>query len=256
MDNTGSQKTRRDYLAQGKDRIIVAVDVESAALAADLVTTLKDEVGAFKIGLELLLSAGPDIMNIVRKAGATRVFCDAKLHDIPNTVASAVKSVCAFSPWLITIHTPGGSEMMKAARAAADQASSALGLERPKLLGVTVLTSIDQNTLSTELGVGEVLSSQVVNLAKLAVASGMDGVIASPQEIELIRKSVPTDFLIITPGVRPAGADIGDQKRVMTPDDAVKRGADYLVIGRPITRADDPVAAARAIASEIDSVLR
>jgi orotidine-5'-phosphate decarboxylase len=240
-------------LSNGKEKIIVAVDVDTVDGAIEMVSKLKGEVGAFKIGLELLNLVGPEITNIVKEAGADRVFYDAKLHDIPNTVAGSVRTAAKWNPWLITIHTSGGSAMMKAARDAAEEASGKLGIERPKLMGVTVLTSIDQETLTKELHVNEALSDQVVNLAKLAAQSGMDGVIASPLEIELIRKAVPKDYLIVTPGVRPAGADVGDQKRVMTPGEAVKRGANYLVIGRPITRAEDPVAAARAIAEEIDA---
>jgi orotidine-5'-phosphate decarboxylase len=241
-------------LAKGKDKIILPVDVDNMESAVKLVSSLKDEVGVFKLGLELFNTLGLEMFETARAVGAKKIFYDAKFHDIPNTVAGAVRAATRFAPWLITIHTTGGSAMMHAAREAAEEAAAKYGVERPKLMGVTILTSIDQQILANELRVAGELAEQVVHLAKLSVSSGMDGVIASPHEIELIRAVVPKDFLIITPGVRPAGADVGDQKRVMTPGEAVKKGADYLVIGRPIIKAPDPVAAARAIAKEIESV--
>jgi orotidine-5'-phosphate decarboxylase len=153
--------------------------------------------------------------------------------------------------WMFNVHCSGGFAMMKAARDAAEEVSQRAGVERPKVVGVTVLTSIDQPTLNGDLRVPGSVAEQVVHLAKLAHEAGLDGVVASPHEIELIREACGPDFMIVTPGVRPAGGELGDQKRVMTPGEAVRRGADYLVIGRPITRAEDPAAAARAIAGEL-----
>lgn len=234
-----------------KERIIVALDVDSESKAIDLVKQLSGEVGVFKVGLELFNVTGPSIFESLKAAGADKIFYDAKLHDIPNTVASATRAAVKNNVWMLNFHCSGGSAMMKAAVDAAKTEAEKLGIEPPKLIGVTILTSIDSMALTDELRVASGVVDQVVHFAKLAKSAGMDGVVASPQEIKYIREAVGPDFLIVTPGVRPAGADIGDQKRVMTPGDAAKAGADYLVIGRPITRAEDPVSAARAIAAEI-----
>jgi orotidine-5'-phosphate decarboxylase len=234
-----------------KEKIIVALDVDSENQAVELVKKLSGEVGAFKVGLELFNSAGPAIFESLKKAGAEKIFYDAKMHDIPNTVASAMRAVMKHNLWMINMHCTGGSEMMKAGVEAVQKTATELGIEPPKLIGVTVLTSIDTMMLMDELRVSSGLVRYVVHLAKLAKSSGLDGVVASPMEIEYIREACGADFLIVTPGVRPAGAEVGDQKRVMTPAEAAAAGANYLVIGRPITRADDPIAAARSIASEI-----
>jgi len=236
-----------------KDKIIVALDVDSEEKALELVRELAGEVGAFKAGLELLNVAGPQIFGKLKDAGADRVFYDAKFHDIPNTVAGAVRAAVRQGVWMVNVHASGGSAMMKAAVEAAQDEASKLGIEPPKLIAVTVLTSIDTMTLTDELRIASGLVSQVVHLAKLAKSSGMDGVVASPNEAQYIREAVGPDFLIVTPGVRPAGADIADQKRVTTPAKAIAAGANYLVIGRPITRAENPVEAARAIAAEIET---
>lgn len=235
----------------GKEKIIIPLDVDTPEKAVKLVGELKDEVGAFKVGLELVNSAGLGIFDTIRAAGATRIFYDCKFHDIPNTVAGASRAAAGMNVWLFNVHCSGGFAMMKAARDAAVEVSQKTGTPPPLVIGVTILTSIDQPTLNNELSVPGTVADQVVHLAKLAREAGMDGVVASPHEIELIRSACGPDFLIITPGVRPAASDIGDQKRVMTPTEAVSRGADYLVIGRPITKAEDPKAAARAIAAEI-----
>lgn len=234
-----------------KDKIILPLDVDTADKAASLVELLKDDVGVFKVGLELVNSAGTTIFDRIKEAGAKKIFYDCKFHDIPNTVAGASRAAVRMGVWLINVHCTGGLAMMKAAKDAALETAAKLGIEAPKVAGVTVLTSIDQNALNNELKVQGAVSDYVVSLAKLAKEAGLDGVVASPHEIELIRAACGPDFLIITPGVRPAGADIGDQKRVMTPKEAIDKGADYLVIGRPITKAEDPRAAARAIAAEI-----
>lgn len=235
----------------GKEKIILPLDVDSAEKAVELVGLLKDEVGAFKVGLELVNAAGFGVFDAIIAAGANRIFYDCKFHDIPNTVAGAARGATKLGVWLFNVHCSGGSEMMRAAKQASVETASELGIEPPKVIGVTVLTSIDQRTLNDELGVPGQVADHVVRLALLAKDSGLDGVVASPHEIEPIRTVCGPDFIIITPGVRPAGADVGDQKRVMTPCEAVERGADYLVIGRPIIKADDPVRAAREIAREL-----
>jgi orotidine-5'-phosphate decarboxylase len=234
-----------------KDKIIVALDVDNEKDAQDLVHKLKDEVGAFKVGLELFNSTGPDIFLRLGQAGADRIFYDCKFHDIPNTVAGASRAAARMAVWMFNIHTTGGSDMMKAATEAARSTAKQLGIAPPLLIGVTLLTSIDEAILRDELAVSSDVKSHVAHLAILAKDAGLDGVVASPHEIGAIRDACGEHFLIITPGVRPAGADIGDQKRVMTPGEAIRKGADYVVIGRPITKADDPAAAARNIAGEI-----
>ena len=232
-----------------KNKIILPLDVDTTAKATELVKLLKDDVGAFKVGLELVNSAGLGIFEQVREAGAGRIFYDCKFHDIPNTVAGASRAVVRLGVWMFNVHCAGGFAMMKAAKDAAVEESAKLGTPCPLVIGVTVLTSIDQAVLNDEMRVPGAVADHVIHLAKLAREAGLDGVVASPHEIEPIRSACGPDFLIITPGVRPAGADIGDQKRVMTPSEAVRKGADYLVIGRPITKAEDPRAAARSIAA-------
>ena len=238
-----------------KERIIVAIDVETSAEAAQLVSALKEEVGVFKIGLELLTSEGPGALDILRNAGAEKIFYDVKLHDIPNTVAGAMRGIAKSGAWCVTVHTSGGFAMLKAAVSTAKQGK--VNGSRPLVLGVTVLTSISQDALNSELNVEGEITRQVVRLAQLAQKAGCDGVIASPLEISAIREAISNpEFLIVTPGVRPAGSAPGDQARVMTPGDAIRAGASYLVIGRPITQAADPVSAARSIAEEIADALR
>lgn len=234
-----------------KEKIIIPLDVDTPKKAVELVEMLKDEVGAFKVGLELVNSAGLGIFDKIRAAGAEKIFYDCKFHDIPNTVAGASRAAAGMDLWLFNVHCSGGFAMMKAAKDAAVEVAEKNGITPPLVIGVTILTSIDQDTLNNELRIPGTVACQVVHLAKLAKEAGLDGVVASPHEIEVIREACGPDFLIITPGVRPAGGELGDQKRVMTPAEAVSKGADYLVIGRPITKADDPKAAARAIAAEI-----
>jgi orotidine-5'-phosphate decarboxylase len=238
---------------QAKDRIIVALDVDSADRAISLVERLRDEVGVFKVGLELLMAAGPPVVRRIQAAGATKVFLDAKLHDIPNTVQGAMRGIVELGVWCVTLHTTGGAAMLRAAAETAKTESATTQVARPLLLGVTVLTSLPAQALQDELGVDREMSDHVGFLAKLAHRSCCDGVIASPMEIETVRRAVPDPkFMIITPGVRPIGSSAGDQVRVLTPAEAVRRGADYLVIGRPIVAASDPVDAARRIAAEIE----
>lgn len=234
-----------------KEKIIVALDVDTAEKAEELVRQLKDEVGAFKVGLELFNSSGPGIFELLRSAGARRLFYDAKFHDIPNTVGRASRAAVGFGVWMINVHCLGGSAMMRSAADSARDEAEKMGVGRPLVIGVTVLTSMDQAAVESELRVGKPVAEYVRHLAVLAKNSGLDGVVASPHEIGIIRDACGSEFLIVTPGVRPASADLGDQKRVMTPGDAVRQGADYLVIGRPITQATNPVEAARTIVRSI-----
>jgi len=229
------------------DRVILALDVPDAESADRLVTQVGEKLQFVKIGLQLFIAEGPDIIRRMKGHGL-RVFLDLKLHDIPNTVRSAVGSAARQGVDLLTIHLAGGPEMIKAA---AEEAS--LHPQQPLILGVTVLTSTDTATLKT-LGIHQEPADRVSMLAKMAGDCGLSGVIASPQEIVRLRKENGSQLTIITPGVRPAGADIGDQKRIATPSQAIRDGANYLVIGRPISAAPDPAQAFDAIVEEISSV--
>ncbi|MBR4748222.1 MAG: orotidine-5'-phosphate decarboxylase [Abditibacteriota bacterium] len=234
-----------------KNKIIIPLDVNTTEQAVRLVTELKDHVGAFKIGLEVLNNCGFGIFDAVKEAGADKIFYDCKFLDIPNTVAGASRGAAARNVWMFNVHALGGRIMMEAAKKAAYEEADRLGIPRPLVIAVTILTSIDKAILNSELGMEGEPAEAVVRLALLAREAGLDGVVASPMEITHIRKACGNDFLIVTPGVRPAGSETGDQKRVMTPADAIKAGADYLVIGRPITRAASPAEAAIRIAKEM-----
>lgn len=230
--------------------ILVALDVESAARALALADQLRGAVGGYKIGKQLFTAAGPSMVRQLTDRG-DRVFLDLKFHDIPNTVAGAVQSAVATGAWMVNVHASGGSAMMKAASDAAAAAAAALGRPRPLVIGVTVLTSMTAAALH-EIGVTRPMLEQVVHLARLAQASGLDGVVASPQETRAIRDACGADFQIVTPGIRPAdqqGKD--DQARTLTPAEALSAGATYLVIGRPITAAPDPREAAERIAATL-----
>lgn len=236
-------------LAKGK--LIVALDVDNAQRARELLSILRDQIEMFKIGSQLFTIAGPDIVREVVKSGA-RVFLDLKFHDIPNTVAAAGVAATQLGVSIFNVHAAGGREMMRRTADAVSQVAAREGIPRPSVIAVTILTSVDETVLS-DIGMHSTCEDQVRTLAQLAEGSGMDGVVASPREISLIRASVKkTPFLIVTPGVRPAGAVPNDQKRVSTPAEAIKMGADYLVIGRPITAATDPASAARQIAQEME----
>ncbi|HXR86016.1 MAG TPA: orotidine-5'-phosphate decarboxylase [Stellaceae bacterium] len=225
-----------------RNPILCAIDTNQLARAQSLIAATGGAVGGVKLGLEFFVAHGPDGIRQAA-AGQKNVFLDLKLHDIPNTVAGAVKSALALDPLLLTIHCSGGPAMMRAA-------IEARGSARTKIVGVTVLTSIDDNDLAA-VGQSAPAAAQVRRLALLAQESGLDGVVCSPQEVAMLRQACSRDFLLVVPGIRPAGAAAGDQKRVQTPRDAIAAGADYLVIGRPITEAPDPGAAARAILGEI-----
>ena len=213
---------------------------------------LAPAVGGLKLGLEYFCAHGPEGIGAVRAAGPP-LFLDLKLHDIPNTVAGAVRSVVALEPHYLTIHTAGGLAMMRAAREAAEDEAARQGVAPPRLLGVTVLTSLDEAELARQ-GIGGTARDQVLRLARLAHEAGLAGVIASPHEIAALRAQHGAGFDIVVPGIRPASGDgsgKGDQARVATPADAARAGATALVVGRPITQAPDPLAAARAIVREI-----
>ena len=234
-----------------KDRIVLALDLDSDREALSVVDELAGSVGMFKVGHQLFTAYGPDIVRrIVGKGG--RVFLDLKYHDIPNTVAKASAEAVKLGVALFNVHALGGADMMKAAAAAAREVADALGRPVPIVLAVTVLTSMDEQSLRRELKITRSLPRQVSHLARMAQRCGMHGVVASPQEIKLLRRTVKQPFVILTPGVRPEWAAKDDQKRIMTPAQAVARGADYIVVGRPVLRAEDRKEAVGKIISEIE----
>jgi orotidine-5'-phosphate decarboxylase len=232
---------------EARNKIIFALDVHGLEDIDRWADTLTGKVGMFKVGKELFTSCGPAAVKAVQRHGG-RVFLDLKYHDIPNTVASAMLEAARLGVQLANLHALGGAEMMETAVSAVHKEFN--DAERPRLLAVTILTSSTMETLR-QVGIEHSVQDMVVRLARLAKASGMDGVVASPLEIGLIREACGPDFLIVTPGVRPVFAAADDQKRIMTPAEAVSSGADYLVIGRPIAKAADPVLAAECIAAEI-----
>lgn len=232
------------------DRLIVALDVDSFDKMKALVDELGDLISYYKVGMELYYSAGSDTIRYLKEHGK-KVFLDLKLHDIPNTVGHSVASVTRLGVNLITIHAAGGRAMMQAAARYAKITADELGVERPKILAVTVLTSFDDQGWQ-EVGGHLPIQEHVLELAALAKSSGVDGVVASPKEAGSIREMAgKDDFLIVTPGIRPSFAQTDDQKRIATPSQAFKDGSSMLVIGRPITQAIDPCAAARLILKEI-----
>lgn len=231
-----------------RERIIIPLDVPSTEEAAVIVTRLKGRVGMFKVGLELYTAAGPDAVRRIIGQGE-RVFLDLKLHDIPNTVARAAAVAARLGASMIDFHLGGGPRMVAAAREAVE-AVGMNGQTRPTLLGITVLTSFDLDDLRA-VGVNDSITEHVTRLARLGRAAGLDGVVASAHEVAAIRAACGSRFVIVTPGIRPSGASHSDQKRVMTPREAIAAGSDYLVIGRPILQAPDPVAAVERIVEEI-----
>ena len=234
-------------LEEARKKIIFALDVHGLDDIDRWAGVLAGKVGMFKVGKELFTSCGPAAVKAVQRHGG-QDFLDLKYHDIPNTVASAMFVAARLGVQLVNLHALGGAEMMERAVAAVHGGFSEA--ERPRLLAVTILTSSTAHTLQ-QVGIEYSVQDMVVRLARLAKESGMDGVVASPLEIGLIREACGPDFLVVTPGVRPSFAALDDQKRVMTPCEAVTSGADFLVIGRPIAKAADPVLAAEAIAAEI-----
>jgi len=230
------------------EQLFVALDVDTVAEARALADRLRGVVGGFKIGSRLFTSEGPAFVEELASRG-DRVFLDLKFHDIPNTVAGAVTAATRLGVWMVNVHASGGGAMMRAARSAADEEAARRSRPAPLLIAVTMLTSLDQEALS-EIGFTTSVAGQVERLAALTESAGLDGVVASPQEIAIIRRRCGPDFAIVTPGIRGAGDTKGDQSRTLSAADALAAGASYLVVGRPIIAAADPRAAAERIADE------
>lgn len=228
------------------DRIIIALDLTGYDAAASMVDTLGDHVSFYKVGFEMFIRDGERILSFLKKAGK-EIFLDLKLHDIPNTVKRSVEGICEKGVGLTTLHTMGGFEMMSAAAEARDNCSDG----GTRLLGVTVLTSMSESALHEDLKVQETLPGMVKGLATVARRAGLNGVVASAQELPVLREHLPEDFLIVTPGIRPSWAETGDQKRVVTPGKAFDMGASYLVIGRPVTEHKNPAEAIQKIHDEL-----
>jgi orotidine-5'-phosphate decarboxylase len=234
-----------------QDRVIVALDVPTEQEAIALVDRVS-EVSFWKVGLELFISAGPSILTAL-KARQKQIFLDLKLHDIPNTMAGACRAAAQYGVDLLTVHAPAGKIALEAARAAAQAGAAETDFSPPALIAVTLLTSISSRSLAFELKVPLELPDYALQMALLAQESGLAGAVCSPQEATQLRRTCGDDFLLVCPGVRPTWAEAGDQKRSLTPSAALQAGADYLVIGRPITAADDPAAAFRRICDELSS---
>ncbi|HEX8147563.1 MAG TPA: orotidine-5'-phosphate decarboxylase [Pyrinomonadaceae bacterium] len=244
---TGTAET-----VSAKEKLIVALDVESAGEALRLYDELRQEAGMFKVGSQLFTTAGPDLVRRLVGEGA-RLFLDLKFHDIPNTVAAAAREAVRLGVALFNVHAAGGTEMMRRASDATAEEAARLGVKRPSLIAVTVLTSMDADALD-ETGIASAgVEEHVRRLARLADAAGLDGVVASPHEIAPVRETVGrAGFLVVTPGVHPSAAAYADQKRVTSPSEAVRRGADFVVVGRAILNSPDPASAARAVVEEME----
>ncbi|MDY0190665.1 MAG: orotidine-5'-phosphate decarboxylase [Desulfuromonas sp.] len=234
-----------------KERLIFALDVDSFEQARDWVRVLHAEVGLFKVGKQLFTRCGPDVVRMIRDEGG-EVFLDLKYHDIPNTVAKAGVEAARLGVKMFNVHALGGKSMMQQTVAELHQAAASEGFALPIVLGVTILTSSSDADLH-ELGFNKPVREMVPLLAGLAQRSGLDGVVASAQEMDLIRTACGSDFVVVTPGVRPPSASKDDQCRIVTPEQAIKAGANYLVVGRPISQAQDPAAAARDIVGQMES---
>jgi orotidine-5'-phosphate decarboxylase len=233
------------FQQNARERLIVALDVSTAAAAQKLVAAVGDSALTYKVGMQLYTAEGPQIVRDLVHSGR-RVFLDLKYHDIPNTVNSAVSEAAKLGVSMLTVHASGGAKML---RAAADAAKARPGL---MVLAVTVLTSMDQSDLET-VGVTGTVEEAVVRLARVALGSGCQGIVASAREAAKLRSELGDGFAVVTPGVRPAGGEVGDQKRVVTPAEAIAAGASHIVVGRPITDAADPAAAARAIVGQMEN---
>jgi len=231
-----------------KRKLILALDVPTLDGAVSLYDRMQPFFGWFKVGLELFTAHGAAVFD---RIPPERVFLDVKYHDIPNTVGGASGAAPPGGVWMFNVHAAGGSAMLRAARTAADEVCQARGTKPPLVIAVTVLSSIDATVLRDQVGVQRPIEEQVLAMARLAQDSGLDGVVASAPEVARIRKACGPDFVVMTPGIRPAGAALGDQKRVMTPSEAIRAGSNYLGIGRPVTAAPNPEAAAEAILREV-----
>jgi len=248
QSETSPSTTDRERLAAARRRLIVALDVPDKTSATDIVDRLTGHCQWFKVGLELFTSAGPGVLEPILERGH-RVFLDLKFHDIPNTVAGAVRSAAALGVHMLTIHASGGTAMLAAAREAVERRQNP-----PELLAVTVLTSMDAAQLNAT-GVEQEPSEQVELLGRLGIAAGYRGFVCSPREVARMRAATGKEGILVIPGIRPASSEIGDQKRIATPGEALRQGASYLVVGRPITQAKDPAEAAEAIVQEMSDAL-
>lgn len=233
-----------DNTAMNNPRIIVALDFAKESEALDLVARLDPARCRLKVGKEMFTRSGPQFVEKLIAKGYD-VFLDLKYHDIPNTVAGACRSAAELGVWMLNVHTLGGKKMMEAAREAVDRSGS-----RPLLIGVTILTSMGQDDIE-EVGLSGTPADNVKRLAGLAESAGLDGVVCSPKEVAMLRRTISADFNLVTPGIRPAWSEKGDQTRITTPSDAIELGSDYLVIGRPVTAAADPLEALQKIESEL-----
>ena len=229
--------------------IICALDTQDVNEASTIAQQVQPHVGAIKLGLEFFTANGAAGVTAITKLGVP-VFLDLKFHDIPNTVAKAIAATAGMNMFMMTVHTSGGRGMLQAAIDASDRVAQITGKDRPLVIGVTLLTSLDQDDISL-IGFQDTVQDQVLRLADLAQSAGLDGVVCSPFEIAPIRKKLGDDLTLVVPGIRPEGSEQGDQKRILTPKEALKRGADYLVIGRPITEAKDRAAAAQKISESL-----
>jgi orotidine-5'-phosphate decarboxylase len=231
-----------------KKKIIVAIDTIDTNEALKI-TKLIPDVGAFKLGLEYFCANGPKGISKISETGV-KIFLDLKFHDIPNTVAGAIRASLNLEPYMITVHLSGGYNMLDRTMEEVKEYCSKKSLKRPLILGVSVLTSIDNNDFSS-LGIKGKVEDQVVRLAKLAKNTGLDGLVCSAKELKIVKREVGKNLILVTPGIRPAGGEVNDQKRILTPAQAIKDGANFLVIGRPITSVDDPQEALNNISLEI-----
>jgi orotidine-5'-phosphate decarboxylase len=232
------------------DKMILALDVADSDSALEIVDKFKDYVNIFKVGLELFTTVGPGIVEEIQKRGK-KVFLDLKFHDIPNTVTKAALSATRLGVYMFNVHASGGFEMMRKCRDSVVEMCLKENLERPKILGVTVLTSLSKEILTDELGIQYGLRTHVRHLSSLALKAGLDGVVASAREVELIRNHCGKSFIIVTPGIRPSWTPPDDQKRTLTPKEAIREGSDYLVIGRAVLQQPDPIKAVELISLEI-----
>lgn len=238
---------------KAKDRLIVAVDVSNKDEAFKLIDELHEQVGMFKVGLELFSACGTELLDELSRQKIS-IFFDGKFHDIPNTVQSASRAIAQYGTVaMFNVHAPGGGKMISAAVEGASEGAREHGRQRPVVIAVTVLTSIDESILKSELGISESVETLVERLALLTRKSGADGVVASAKEVPAIRRALGDDFLIVTPGIRPEWSAGDDQKRIVTPKRAIEMGSSYIVVGRPITRAKDRKDAARRIVEEMES---
>jgi orotidine-5'-phosphate decarboxylase len=237
--------------AASHNPLILALDTPDVEQALHLIQSVGDAAGAYKIGLELVHAGGHQILARARDAGARRIFYDAKLCDIPNTVAGACRVIGGWGVWMLNVHALGGLAVMRAARQAVDEGAARAGLLPPLLIGVTLLTSLDDAMAQDELGLKGSVAENVVRLSALARQAGLDGVVASPHEAAAVRRECGPGFVIVTPGIRPAGTKAEDQRRFTTPAEALANGADYLVVGRAVTAAREPREAALALLAEV-----